>query len=83
MRSSNTVVEGKVGEHPDAFQIEANLVAGRISTIPATQLQERPEAELFLVGEREVVAAWYGGSFDAMVSDDRRFVRFLSAFGMP
>ena len=78
-----TVVEGKAGGYPDAFQIEANIAAGYVCVVPAGQLQAGPEAELLLGGEREVVAAWRSGAFDAMVSDDRRFLRLMTAFGVP
>lgn len=77
------VVQGKRGGHPDALQAEANVTARRIRIVARRRWALGPEAALLSGGEREVLAAFRGGTFDAVVSDDQRVLTRLEAFEIP
>lgn len=70
------VDRGKARQLPDALVVERNLSEGMIKvksdkTIKAT------------AGEKEVLALYQKGGFDAVGSDDKRFIRQLRLFNVP
>lgn len=70
------VDRGKARQLPDALVVEKNISEGKIKiksdkTIKAT------------AGEKEVLAIYQKGGFDAVGSDDKRFIRHLKLFNVP
>ncbi len=70
------VDRGKAKDLPDALVIEKNIAEGMIKiktdkTVKATE------------GEKEVLAFYQKGGFDAIGSDDKRFIRQLKIFNIP
>ena len=75
------VDEGKKGNHPDAFIIEENINRGKLKSIKASR-----RADMGFVahkGEREVITLFLAGGYDAVASDDARFLRKLEIAGIP
>jgi len=66
----------------DAAAIRSNIDQGRLQVIAAGAAASRI-AMPATKGETEVVAAFAGGNFDVIASDDRRFLRKLSAANIP
>jgi rRNA-processing protein FCF1 len=60
---------------PDAERIQANVEASRI--------QVRSESKANEKGEEAVLAVYRLGGFDAVATDDRRFIRHLRTLGVP
>ena len=70
------VDKGKSKDLPDAVVIEKNINAGRIKirtdkTVQATE------------GEKEALALYQRGGFDAIGSDDKRFIRRMRLLNIP
>ena len=61
--------------HPDSMMIKDNLGKGLLSLSGV----ETPDVK----GEEAVLAVFQSGGFDAVCSDDKRFVRRLRALGVP
>ena len=76
-----TVDEGKKGNHPDAFIIEKNIKRGTLK--PVQTSKKTQQGFVAHKGEREVVALFLGGGYDAVASDDARFLRKLEVAGIP
>lgn len=77
------IVEGKRGGHPDAIEAEANVMRRKVRLIAHRRRLVSSEARLLFGGEREVLSAFRGGGFDAVVSDDQRFLMRLDGFAVP
>jgi hypothetical protein len=60
---------------PDAVRIGENITAGH--------LEVRNAGNGHLKGEDEVLTLFKGGGFDAVASDDGRFIRRLRGLGIP
>lgn len=61
---------------PDAVEIKANLAKRRLKRV-ASIPKSGPLDELLRGGERQVARALASGAFDAILSDDRAFLRRL------
>jgi rRNA-processing protein FCF1 len=61
--------------HPDAMVIKDNLDKGLLS-LSSVDMQD-------VKGEEAALAIFRQGGFDAILSDDKRFVRRLRALGVP
>lgn len=70
------VDQGKRRDLPDAFVIEQNISAGLLSVQSAGGAKTS-------IGEKEAILLYQKGGFDAIASDDRRFVRQLRTFDIP
>lgn len=70
------VEQGKRKDLPDAFVIERNVSAGLLAVQSAGGVKTA-------IGEKEAILLFQKGGFDAIASDDRRFVRQLRAFDIP
>jgi len=76
-RVHEEVVErGRDKGRDDAFLVEENIAKGRIRIERADRPEGRP-------GEAEAVALFLEGGFDAIGSDDRRFLGKLRISGIP
>ena len=83
---AETVEEGKAGGHPDATLIEQNVSRGKIKVVEAAKSTaiERIIAGINLVGgEADSVRLFRQGGYDAIASDDSRFVGLLHGLGIP
>jgi rRNA-processing protein FCF1 len=60
---------------PDAARIKQNIAAGRIAVNEAHVRAAK--------GEEVVLHLYQGGGFDAVASDDARFIRQLRGLGVP
>jgi rRNA-processing protein FCF1 len=60
---------------PDAVRISENIAAGRLAVQAVGQDQAK--------GEDAVLGLYQGGGFDAVATDDARFIRRLRALGVP
>jgi hypothetical protein len=60
---------------PDAVRIGENIAAGRLAV--------QPVGENHAKGEDAVLGLYQGGGFDAVATDDARFVRRLRGLGVP
>ena len=70
------VDQGKRKDLPDAFVIERNISAGLLAVRSAGGSKAT-------IGEKEAILLYQQGGFEAIASDDRRFVRQLRAFDIP
>jgi rRNA-processing protein FCF1 len=61
--------------HPDSMVIKDNLDKGLLS-LSSVEIQD-------VKGEEAALAIFQQGGFDAILSDDKRFVRRLRALGVP
>lgn len=60
-----------------------NLAAGQLRMVMRKRRLSAPEAALLSGGERDVLAAFRTGGFDAIVSDDQRVLMRLEGLGVP
>ena len=60
---------------PDAIRIRDNIVAGRLCVVKETAGARR--------GEDAVLRLYQAGGFDAVATDDARFIRILRGLGVP
>jgi hypothetical protein len=70
------VDNGKEKELPDAIVIETNIVKGLITVNQRIGVKK-------MAGEKEAVALFQAGGYDAIGSDDKQFIRSLRLFGIP
>lgn len=70
------VDRGKAKQLPDAFVIEKNLNEGRIKV-------KSDKSVKAAAGEKEALTLYQKGGFDAIGSDDKRFIRQLRLFNVP
>lgn len=76
-----TVEEAKKRDYPDAFIIEDNVHKRMLRVVPAGR--KRMAALPVSKGEAEVMALYLDGGYDAVASDDKRFLKKLEAAGIP
>lgn len=70
------VDRGKSRDLPDAFLVEQNIHSGALKVLPEAHAKKSR-------GEDEVILAFRSGGYDAVGSDDRKFIRHLRAFHIP
>lgn len=70
------VDRGKAKNLPDAFVIESNIIKKLI-------LVDKKRDQAIDVGEKEAVALFQNGGYEAIGSDDRRFIKQLRLFSIP
>lgn len=70
------VDRGKARQLPDALVIEKNLNEGMIKVKTDKTIKET-------AGEKEALSLYQKGGFDAIGSDDKRFLRQLRLFNIP
>lgn len=76
-----TVDEAKGRGFQDAFEIEGNIARKRLYA--ATLHMKKPAAVSASKWEEEVVSLFEEGNYDAIASDDRRFLKILDAARIP
>lgn len=77
LRVKEEVVDnGKAKGLPDAAIIDENITLGRIKIREITGAKKT-------AGEKEALALFQAGGYDAIGSDDRQFIRSLRLFGIP
>lgn len=77
------VAHGKAAGYADASRIDTNVSAGRLRLAASSTPRRSPSLDLFVGGEREVVATFQKGDFFAVVSDDQRMLSRLKPLGIP
>ena len=70
------VDRGRKKQLPDAYVIEKNIKDGLI------KIEGKRNSAVY-VGEKEAVALFENGGFDAIGSDDKRFIKQLRVFNIP
>jgi len=76
-----TVDEAKEGGHQDAFTIEKNI--GK-KALHVTELDSGELSAMSAIkGEDSVASLYMEGNYDAVASDDRRFLKRLEAANIP
>ena len=70
------VDRGKAKKLPDAIVIEGNIMGKLIQV-------DKKRNQNIDVGEKEAVALFQNGGYDAIGSDDKRFVKQLRLFNIP
>ena len=80
------VDQGKAGGYPDSLEIERNIRTGKIRVERTCETEEvRLIAETLRLrgGEIKVYSMFHGGGFQAIASDDQRFMRKMDEIGVP
>lgn len=75
-----TVDEAKMHGYEDAFTIDRNIEKKAIQVVA---LKRERAPDMSVRGEAEVVALYLEGNYDAIASDDRRFLKRLDADNIP
>lgn len=76
------VDEGKTGGYPDALVVEENIARGRLKTVGLSAPRTK-DGPLLIGGEKEVLDLFLKGRFDAVASDDSRFLKKLESLNIP
>lgn len=76
-----TVDEAKEKGHQDGLIIEENLSKKSLRVVEARRKKQSITAAT--KGEEEVVSVYLSGKYDAVASDDRRFLKRLEAANIP
>lgn len=76
-----TVYEAKERGYQDAFTIEKNINKKALYVIK--RRWKKPPAISATKGEAEVVSLYLGGNYDAIASDDQKFLKRLEAANIP
>ena len=77
---------GKAEGYPDAFILDENLKKGRLKIIDVVEndsILELIQKCNIKGGEADVVISYKAGEFDAVASDDARFLKFVEALDIP
>jgi len=80
------VDEGKAGGYPDAIVIEDNIRKGKVKVVDAQpdELTESLIESLYLLGgEADSLRLYKGGDYDAIASDDQKFLDLIDGLGIP
>ena len=83
---NEAVDEGKVGGYPDALAIEENITKGkmRVAETRRSGTTDRLIANLNLLGgEAGSVRLFKQGGYEAIASDDSKFIDLLESLGIP
>jgi len=78
---SETVTQGKRHGYQDAVEIESNIKKNRLRVVSRTKEKRFPLASS--EGEKQVLALFLRGGYDAVASDDQRFLKKLETQGIP
>ena len=81
-----TVDEGKIKGYPDAVVVEDNIKKGKIKAIDtkSNELTEGVIKSLHLLGgEADSLRLFKQGNYDAIISDDQRFLDLIDGLGIP
>lgn len=70
------VDKGKAKNLPDAFVVEANIKEKLIRI-------DKKRDQTIDIGEKEAMALFQNGGYDAIGSDDKRFLKHLRLFNIP
>jgi hypothetical protein len=76
-----TVDEAKKHGYQDAFTIEDNIDKKTLHVVK--HQSAKPSLLLASKGESETVSLYLNGNYDAIASDDQRFLKRLEASGIP
>jgi rRNA-processing protein FCF1 len=76
-----TVDEAKDKGHQDSLMIEENLRKKMLHVVDAKRKKQSLMAAT--KGEEEVVSVYLSGTYDAVASDDRRFLKRLGSANIP
>ncbi len=76
-----TVDEAKERGYQDAFIIEENIDK-KVLQVVKHQWKKSPAISA-TKGEAEVISLYHGGNYDAIASDDQRFLKRLEAANIP
>lgn len=76
-----TVDEGRNNNFPDAELIHENIGSGKLTIVKSPA--QRSATVTAIKGEMETAALFKRGGYDAIASDDRRFLRKLEAANIP
>jgi len=82
VREECTTIPKKEG-YADAFEIDENLKKGRITVKKPTKKPDVDEIVVYLGlggGEAEALRLYHTGGFDAISSDDSKFLKILDEF---
>jgi len=80
------VDEGKAGGYPDAIVMEDNIRKGKVKVVGAQpdELTESLIESLHLLGgEADSLRLYKGGHYDAIASDDQKFLDLVDGLGIP
>ena len=80
------VEQGKEGGYPDSIEIERNIRTGKIRVERTSETEEVSHiAETLRLrgGEVKVYSMFHGGGFQAIASDDQKFMRKMEEIGVP
>ena len=76
-----TVVTGKQRRYADAIEIESNIRKKRLRVLQAEKSGRYPL--ISSRGEAQVLTSFLKGGYDAVASDDQRFLKKLDSEGIP
>jgi len=80
------VNEGKTRGYPDALVIDENVNAGKLKVSKTTRLEttEKLISNLNLLGgEADSIRLFKQGNYEALASDDSRFIDLIDGLGIP
>ncbi|MGH9910714.1 MAG: hypothetical protein ACRD32_08735 [Nitrososphaerales archaeon] len=85
--SNESVREGKAKGYPDALLLEKNIRGRKINVVKA----KKKEAKMMMMikglqlhsGEADCLYIFAQGSYDTVVSDDRKFLDIIDTIGIP
>jgi len=80
------VEQGREGGYPDSMEIERNIRTGKIRVERTSETEEVSHiAETLRLrgGEVKVYSMFNGGGFQAIASDDQKFMRKMEEIGVP
>lgn len=82
--SNESVREGKAKGYSDALLIEKNIRDGKINVVKAKKKEAKMIKGLQLhSGEADCLYIFAQGSYDTVVSDDRKFLDIIDTIGIP
>lgn len=82
--SNESVREGKAKGYSDALLIEKNIRDGKINVVKAKKKEAKMLKGLQLhSGEADCLHIFAQGSYDTVVSDDRKFLDIIDTIGIP
>lgn len=75
----NEIIQGKEKQYEDAFIIEALVNSEKIRRVHVSSEHD----DTLGIGEIVVLALWKSAKADAVISDDRKFIRLLEQENIP
>jgi len=80
------VDEGKLGGYPDALAIDENIVQRKLKVAETRRveaIEELIKSLSLLGGEADSVRLFRQGNYEAIASDDSRFIQLVQGLGIP